>query len=168
MKVAEALRRPVKACTLLSSLEDVGRIMWEADQSAVPVVNELGRVVGLLSDRDLAVSMAAKNRGAAQILVRELLDREFITCSAEDVLAEAVRKMRLHRLRNIVAVGAEGGLVGVLSLEDLAHAADTGGGKSAEGVSCQEIVLALQAIGKTRQEVGETVPRWPWVNADVR
>lgn len=168
MKVAEALRRPAKTCTLLSSLEEVGRILWEADQSAVPVVDDRGRAVGVLSDRDLAVTMAAKNRGAAQILVRELLDRDFITCSAEDPLAEAVRKMRFHRLRNIVAVGTEGTLVGVLSLEDLAHAAVAGAEKTAAGVSCEEIVLALQAIGKTRQEAGETVPRWPWVNADIR
>src|SRR5579862_2288402 len=119
MKVGEVLRRPAKACTLLSSLEDVGRLMWEEDQSAVPVADDRGRAVGLVSDRDLAVTMAAKNRGSAQIMVRELLDRDFITCSAEDDLQEAVRKMRFHRLRNIVALGAERTIVGVLSLEDL-------------------------------------------------
>ena len=123
MKVKDVFKPRVKACTPVTSLDAVGRIMWESDSGAVPVVDAEGKVTGILTDRDLAMAMAAKNRGSSQILVRELTSGEIFTCIPEDELAEAIQKMRTNRIRRLPVIDAQGQLLGMLSLKDLALAA---------------------------------------------
>src|SRR5579862_3875894 len=127
MKAREVIRRSVPFCTPLSSLDDVGRMMYESDQGAIPVVSAEGKVIGLLTDREIAMAMAAKNRGAAQILVRELLGGELVLCTADDAIADVFQKMKTQRIRNLPVVDANGRILGVISLEDLAHASLQGG-----------------------------------------
>ena len=162
MNAREAIRRSVPFCTPLSSLDDVGRMMYESDQGAIPVVDPAGKVVGLITDRELAMAMAAKNRGAGQIMVRELLGGELVRCLADDTMADVTQKMKTQRLRSLSVVDAEGRSVGVLSVEDLAHASSRG------GITHEQIVSILEVLGKTRVESGEAVPKWPWVNAANR
>lgn len=162
MNAREAIRRPVPSCTPLSSLDDVGRMMYESDQGAIPVVDPAGKLIGLLTDREIAMAMAAKNRGAGQIMARELLGGELSRCLADDALADVYQKMKSQRLRSLPVVDAEGRSVGVLSLEDLAHASLQG------GITHEQIVSILDVLGKTRAESGEAVPKWPWVNAGSR
>jgi len=168
MKVREAVRRPVKSCTPLSSLEDVARLMWEGDHSAVPVVDPHGKAVGLLSDREIAVALAAKNRGASHVLVRELLGEDFVTCTPDDDLAVAAQKMREHRLRSLAIIEPDRSLFGVLSVEDLAHAAKVSDAQASPAISYEEVVQVLKAVGRTREEAGENAPRWPWIHAGAR
>lgn len=162
MNAREAVRRPVPFCTPLSSLDDVGRMMYESDQPAIPVVDPSGKVVGLLTDRELAMAMAAKNRGAGQILVRELLGGELVHCLADDAIGDVFDKMKAQRLRSLPVVDAEGKSVGVLSLEDLAYTSRKG------GITHEQIMSILEVLGKTRGESGETAPKWPWINAGSR
>jgi CBS domain-containing protein len=163
MKVKDVFRSQVKSCTPLTSLEAVGRIMWESDCGAVPVVDSEGKAIGILTDRDLAMAMAAKNRGSSQILVRELTSGELFSCVLEDDVTDAIKKMRLHRVRRLPVIDAQGQLAGLLSLKDLALAAKPG-----EGLSYEDIAITLQAVCKTRVEAGERAPQWPWVNAASR
>jgi|SRR5947207_12564661 len=160
MKVKDVFKPRVKACTPVTSLDAVGRIMWESDSGAVPVVDAEGKVTGILTDRDLAMAMAAKNRGSSQILVRELTSGELFTCIPEDELAEAIQKMRTNRIRRLPVIDAQGQLLGMLSLKDLALAA-TGN----SGISYEDVALTLQNVCKPRTEV---LPQWPWVNAASR
>jgi CBS domain-containing protein len=168
MKVKDVFRSQVKSCTPLTSLDAVGRIMWENECGAVPVVDAQGKAIGILTDRDLAMAMAAKNRGSSQILVRELTSGELFSCVAEDDITEAIRKMRLHRVRRLPVIDAQGQLAGILSLKDLALAAKPGKGSDPSELSFEDIALTLQAVSRSRIEAGERVPQWPWVNASAR
>ena len=162
MNAKEAIRRSVPNCGPLSSLDDVGRLMYESDQGAITVSDASGKLLGLLTDREIMMAMAAKNRGAGQIMVRELLGGELPQCKAEDPLADAYAKMKSLRIHSLPVVDAEGHTVGVLSLEDLAHASLKG------GITHEQVVSILDVLGKTRAESGEAVPKWPWVNAANR
>lgn len=160
MKVKEVFKPRVKSCTSTESLDAVGRIMWESDCGAVPVVDAEGKAVGLVTDRDLAMAMAAKNRGASHILVRELISGEIFTCLSEDDVADAIRKMRAHRVRRLAVVDGQGRLLGMLSLKDLALAATAGA-----GLSYEDVAVTLQSVCTPRAEAR---PQWPWVNAASR
>lgn len=159
MKVKDVFNPRAKSCTPVASLDAVGRIMWESDCGAVPVVDAEGKAVGILTDRDLAMAMAAKNRGSSQILVRELTSGELFTCVPEDEVTEAIGKMRTHRVRRLAVVDGLGQLLGMLSLKDLALAS------GASGVSYEDVALTLQTVCKPR---AEALPKWPWVNAASR
>ena len=160
MKVKDVFKPRLKSCTPVTSLDAVGRIMWESDSGAVPVVDAEGKVTGLLTDRDLAMSMAAKNRGSSQILVREVTSGELFTCVPEDEIAAAIQKMRTNRVRRLPVIDAQGKLLGMLSLKDLALAAN-----GSSGISCEDVALTLQTLCQPKTE---TAPQWPWVNAAAR
>ena len=168
MKVKDVFRSSVKSCTPMTSLDNVGRIMWESDCGAVPVVNAEGKTIGILTDRDIAMAMAAKNRGSSQILVRELTSGELFSCAPEENVAEAIQKMRTHRVRRLPVVDPQGQLLGILSLSDLAKAAKQGNGTEAPELSYEDVAITLKAVGKTLAETGERAPQWPWVNAASR
>lgn len=157
MKVKDVFNAQVKPCRITESLDAVGRMMWESDSGAVPVVDGEGKAVGILTDRDLAMALAAKNRGASNILVRELVSGELFTCLSEDEVSEAIRKMRAHRVRRLAVVDAQGLLLGMLSIKDLALAASPGA-----GISYEDVAVTLQAVCKPRADAR---PQWPWVNA---
>lgn len=164
MRVKELLKRRVESCTALTSLDVVARTMWEGECGAVPVVDAEGRAVGIVTDRDIAMAMAAKNRSSSHILVRELLGGDLVSCGAEDEVAEAIKKMRAHRVRRLPVVDPEGRLVGLLSLRDLAAAADGTG----SGVSYQDLAMTLKEVCASRYKPGERRPQWPWVTAESR
>ena len=168
MKVNDLFKRAVKSCTPLASLDAVGRIMWESDCGAVPVVNAEGKAVGILTDRDIAMAMAAKNRGSSQILVRELTSGELFSCAPDEDVSAAIQKMQTHRVRRLPVVDPQGLLMGMLSLSDLAKAAKPGNGAGSSEISFEDVVLTMKAVGKTKAETGEVAPQWPWVNAASR
>ena len=166
MKVHEVYRHPVKTCTPVTSLDAVGKIMWEGDCGAVPVVDSEGKALGILTDRDLAMAMAAKNRGSAQIIVRELTSEKLFSCTPDDDVAAALKTMQARKVRRLPVVDAQGQLLGLLSLKDIALAAKPGSGLGSGDVSHDDIALTMQAVCK-RLEGGER-PKWPWVNAASR
>ena len=124
MRVQEAMSRDVKACREGDALNRAAQLMWEHDIGFVPVVGESGTVVGVLTDRD--VCMAAYTRGQPLWALRaeEVMSREVEFCASESDLQVALALMRDARVRRLPIVDAEGALVGVLSMNDLARAAD--------------------------------------------
>jgi CBS domain-containing protein len=160
MKVKDVYKPRLTACTPVTSLDAVGRMMWESDSGALPVVNADGKVTGMLTDRDLAMAMTAKNRGPSQIMVRELTSGALFTCGPEDDVADAIQKMRMNRIRRLPVIDAQGQLLGMLSLKDLALAAN-----GASGISYEDVALTLRSVCTARTEA---LPQWPWVNAGSR
>ena len=124
MRVQEAMSRDVKACRADDALNRAAQLMWEHDIGFVPVVEESGRVLGVLTDRD--VCMAAYTRGLALWALRadEVMSREVEFCASGSDLQVALSIMRDARVRRLPVVDAEGALVGVLSVNDLTRAAE--------------------------------------------
>jgi len=83
------------------------------------VVLEEDRPIGVLTDRDLALHVVAGRRNADEAQVRDALERPAITVAADAPLAEATELMRRRRLRRLPVVDAEGGVVGILSADDM-------------------------------------------------
>jgi CBS domain-containing protein len=127
MRVRDAMTANVTACTLDSNLAGIASRMWLGACGAVPVVDEGGRVAGIVTDRDICFALAGSDRAATEIRVRELVARRpaLYTCAADDDLVDALRRMRDRRVRRLPVVDAEGRLQGILSMSDaIAHAAD--------------------------------------------
>ncbi|HZY58811.1 MAG TPA: CBS domain-containing protein [Candidatus Binataceae bacterium] len=120
MKVQRIMRHGVKTCHPHDSLNDAAQIMWEDACGSVPVVDEEFRPVGFLTDRDIC--MAAYTQGAplGAMCVASAMARRVVSCSPEDDVTDAARVMRENGVRRLPVVDAEGRLVGLLSLDDLA------------------------------------------------
>jgi CBS domain-containing protein len=124
MRVQEAMSRDVKACRPEDELNRAAQLMWEHDIGFVPVVSETGTVLGVLTDRDLC--MAAYTRGLPlnRMRAEDAMSREVEFCASGSDLQVALHLMRETRVRRLPVVDAEGGLVGVLSMNDLARTAE--------------------------------------------
>jgi CBS domain-containing protein len=118
------------------------RLMWERDCGAVPVVDDAGCVVGMITDRDLC--MAAYTRGARleDIRVGDIMARTAVTCALDDTIESARSKMARAEVRRLPVVDDRGVVCGVLSINDLI--------RRHVGNDADAVVATLAAIGAPR------------------
>jgi CBS domain-containing protein len=114
----EVMVRQVQTCRPDSAASVVAGIMREYDIGFVPVVDEAQRVVGVVTDRDLAMRVLAQRRGDPPI--EAVMSRHVVACRSGDDLGVAERLMTQHKKARIVCTDTEGRLEGVVSVTDLA------------------------------------------------
>jgi CBS domain-containing protein len=100
------------------ALREAAKLMKSGDFGSVPVVED-GRLVGMLTDRDIVVRAVAQGLDPSSAQVGEVASTGPITVEPDQDLAEALRLMAQHRVRRLPVVD-DGKLVGVLSQADIA------------------------------------------------
>ena len=106
-------------CNLEDSLTRAAEIMWQKDCGVVPVVDEEQKVVGMITDRDICIAATTRNQKPSDIKAKEMINREVISCVANDRLETALKKMRRNQLKRLPITGENGELVGILSIADV-------------------------------------------------
>ena len=84
MQVEELMNRDVSTCKRDHMLDCTVRIMWEQDCGIVPVVDELSRVVGVITDRDVCIAAYTQGRPIQEIPAWSVMSRQVHTCHADD------------------------------------------------------------------------------------
>lgn len=119
MKVREVLTRDVRTARPEDTIQQLARLMADADTGAVPIL-EGERPIGLVTDRDIVIRALAEGRGlettASQVMTSNL---EF--ASEDDDLSEVAEKMARMQIRRILVLDDGRRLCGILSLGDLAQ-----------------------------------------------
>lgn len=118
MKVREAMTREVRLARPEQSIRDAAKQMAEMDIGALPV-EENDRLVGMITDRDIAVRAVAQGRGPGTP-VREIMSTEIKYCFEDQSVDEVTQNMGDLRIRRLPVVNRDKRLVGILSLGDLA------------------------------------------------
>jgi CBS domain-containing protein len=131
MQVSEAMSADVKIANPNQSIRDAARTMAEIDAGVLPV-GENDRLVGMITDRDIAIRAVAagKDPGTA---VREVMTDEVKYCFESDDLKEVARNMADIKVRRLPVLNKEKRIVGILSLGDIAV---TEGAKHAGSALC--------------------------------
>lgn len=132
MKVTNAMSRDVKMTNPSQSIRDAARIMADIDAGSLPVA-ENDRLVGMLTDRDIAVRAVAQGK-SADTPVREIMTREVLYCFEDEDLDDVSSNMAKVKVRRMPVVNRDKRLVGIISFGDLARHedADTAGHTIAE------------------------------------
>ena len=146
MKVSEAMSRRVRSCRSSDSLDSVMRILWEEDLGALPVVNDQGQPIAVITDRDVAVAAYTQGRPLSQIQVSVAMSQELHTAHVSDKLSNAERTMRAHQLRRLPVVDESTRLVGMVTLADLARLEARGGEQLATDAGA-----TLAVVSRTRR-----------------
>ena len=142
MRVSEAMTRAVRVANPEQSIREVAKIMAEIDAGAVPV-GENDRLVGMITDRDIAIRAVAKGRGP-HTPVREVMSKEVKYCYEDEDLEHVAFNMGDIQVRRLPVVDRDKRLVGIVSLGDVAQNEDRETtGEATAGVS--------QPGGKHRQ-----------------
>ena len=150
MKVKEIMSASPKTCTLNDNLANVARLMWEADCGIVPVVAEGGRVVGLITDRDICMASMTKGRNVSNIVVEDVVSGKVFTCKPNDDIHIALDTMRENKVRRLPVIAADGTLQGMLSMNDVMLRAEETRDKKAPGVSYGDVVNTYKSICQHR------------------
>jgi MHS family proline/betaine transporter-like MFS transporter len=116
LRLNELVRRKPITISGEATIYDVVKIMAEQNIGFLVVV-ENGRMVGVLSERDVVRSLA--ERGNLSVKVSDICKRDIITLQADATLEEAAEKMGKHGIRHIVVVNKSGEIIGVVSVRDL-------------------------------------------------
>lgn len=120
MNVQRLMTRNVRTCRADDTLDHAARVMWEADVGCLPVVDDEGRPLGMITDRDIC--MAAYTQGVAlrDARVESAMSKTLLTCSPQSSVAEVEELMQRSQIRRVPVVEL-GALVGMVTLGDIAR-----------------------------------------------
>ena len=114
------------------------KMMRDEDVGLAPIV-EGDKLIGMLTDRDIAVRVVAEGKDPGQVTVKEVASKQVVTIDPQQDLDEALRIMAKHQVRRLAVVEEDGKLVGVVAQADVAREGnDARTGELVEEISKQE------------------------------
>jgi CBS domain-containing protein len=121
-KCSDVMTRHPICCLPDDNVVRVGQLMKNRDVGSVPVVHDemTKKLVGIVTDRDLALKIVAVGLDPKTVIVEDVLTRNIVTCQADDDLEIALDAMSQHQLRRIPVVDHEYRIVGIISQADVA------------------------------------------------
>ena len=109
----------LETCSPADTLNEAAQIMWEEDCGAVPVVDADGLLVGMISDRDVAMACYTQGASPAQANVLSSMSRAIYCARPEALLADVIGLMAAYKVRRIPITSEAGTLLGLVALADL-------------------------------------------------
>jgi CBS domain-containing protein len=150
IKVEDLMAVDVRTCGPDDTLNEAAHLLWEHDCGAVPVVAG-GRVVAMLTDRDICMAAYTQNRPLTEIPVSRAMSSELVWCAPDDSLDSALDAMRSAQVRRLPVVDPERRLKGLVSLNDIVRAASEPGSV----VAPSDVVWAFAGICEPRRQLVE-------------
>lgn len=153
-KVQDVMTSDVRVCHAHDTLEQAAQMLWEHDCGCLPVVDQDGVVLAMVTDRDICMAAYTRGRSLREIRVTDAMSRDLACCQPQDGLAEAARRMGERGVRRLPVTDEGGRIQGILSMNDMACACcgTDLGGATGDPVSTP----MLQAlIGVSRHRCGD-------------
>jgi CBS domain-containing protein len=134
MKISEVMTRDVETIRPDQTAQEAAKFMLRADAGSIPVTDS-GRLIGMITDRDIAVRGVAKGYGP-DTPVRELMTDDIVCARHDDDVEDIATKMSEAQVRRLPVIDEQEQLCGIVSLGDLSRETDTDTAAQAlEGVS---------------------------------
>ena len=121
LPVHEIMTRRVTSVHPATSVERAARLMEECDCGGLPVIGDNGVLVGMITDRDIAIRVVARGRDPRHAIVADCMTERVFACYATESVGECMRQMSRHQVRRLPIVDDRGRLVGILAQSDLAR-----------------------------------------------
>jgi CBS domain-containing protein len=134
MRVSEAMSRDVRVANPGQSIRDVAKIMLEIDAGSMPV-GEGDRLVGMITDRDIAVRAVAAGKGPDTPVREVMTSEQVLYCYEDQELNEVAKNMSQVQVRRLPVVNREKRLVGIVSLGDIAQSQKRAASEAVSGVT---------------------------------
>jgi len=140
MKISDIMTTEVRHASPDTSVAAAAALMLDGDCGILPVV-DAGRLVGVVTDRDLYIALATRNVLASDLRVGDVARTGVWTCGPDDDVQAALATMKEHRVRRLPVQGFGGSVLGMVSMNDILLAAG-----ARKPVRNDEVVGTLQAI----------------------
>lgn len=146
MKVKDVMTVDPAAIWITDSLMTAAETMWQNDCGVLPIMKDGKTVVGVITDRDVCMATAMRDRPQSSISVEEVMSGSVYSVTPDDDVHKALELMQEHKVRRLPVVDADGELKGMLSMNDLVLNAKETNGKKKPQLSFQDVVKTYKAI----------------------
>ena len=147
MRVKELMTKDVSFCNPGTNAASAAEIMWARDCGVLPVVDESGPIVGVVTDRDLFIALGTRNRSASELPLGEIMQRKLSVCAPDDDVKSALKTMAQQQVHRLLVVDKSGSLKGILSMNDVILQAKP----ETDGVLRDEVIQTLKALCEHRE-----------------
>jgi CBS-domain-containing membrane protein len=145
MKVKDVMTPDAKAIWITESLAYAAKEMWKNDGGALPIIKDGRKVVGMITDRDICMATAVRDRKPSGISVEEVMNPIVYAAEAEEDIEQALQTMREHKIRRLPVLNVDGELQGIVSMNDIVLKAKERNGKEPQ-IAYVDVVKTYQAI----------------------
>jgi len=143
MKVKDLMTYTVNSCEPDTNLAAAAMMMWDGDCGVLPVVDHDGKVIGVLTDRDITMAVATQNKAPSEIQVNAIVEKHNVAmCSTDDDVKQVLQIMADCQIRRVPVVEDSGKLEGIFSLNDAIHHAKPGNKELSEA----DVMETMRAI----------------------
>jgi CBS domain-containing protein len=148
MRVSEAMKRDVKLARPDQTIQEAAKLMCDIDAGVLPV-GDNDRLVGMITDRDIAVRAVARGKGP-ETVVRDVMSAEVKYCFEDEEVEHVARNMGNQQLRRLPVLNRDKRLVGILSLGDVAIT------QAADKATVGEVLRGISKTGGEHSQTGQT------------
>ena len=150
MNVGDLMTATVRTCGPDDTLETAARLMWDNDCGCVPVTDDDGRPLAMLTDRDVCMAALTQGRPLGELRVRSAMSASLHAVGADDPLSAAEHVMQQTQVRRLPVLGADGRLAGLLSMNDIAREALRERGQRQRSVTSDDVAATLASVCRPR------------------
>lgn len=147
MQLRDIMNQPVVTCRPGDTLNTAAQLMWENDCGALPAVDEEGKAVGMVTDRDICMAAYTQGKALSDLFVGDTMAHKVIACHVGDSLETAEKVMSDAQIRRVPVVDGDNRPIGVVSLSDIARF--TASSKGSNGYD-RKLASTLASISKPR------------------
>lgn len=148
------------SCTRHDSLDQVARLMWDHNCGAIPVVDDERHPVGIITDRDIAMTTMLNHRPQWELTAGELIaDQKLHTCAQDESVENCLATMEKYSIRRLPVIDAAGRLTGIISMGDaIAFTSNSAGrSKSQQQLPPKQTLAMLKAVSAHHANAGGAV-----------
>lgn len=120
MEVAKAMHPQADWASSDTPVSEVARMMEKDDVGAIPIGRD-DRLVGMLTDRDIAIRVVAKGLDPAKTTAEAVMTKDLVWCRTSETVEDAIHLMDQKKIRRLPVIDENKRLVGMLALGDIAH-----------------------------------------------
>ena len=141
MKVKDVMSKNAACCGSDTPLQDVAAMMVDCDCGEIPVSEARGRVIGVVTDRDIVVRGIARGRNPLELVAGDCMSCPAVTVPADMNIKDCCDVLERNQIRRVPVVDAGGACIGIVSLADIA--------RNASGRATAEVVqeVSKPAVG---------------------
>jgi CBS domain-containing protein len=154
MKIEHLMTREVQTCHPADPLTNAAQKMWDHDIGSLPVIDDGGNVVGMITDRDICMAAYTQGRTLSEIPVVIAMSKELFGCSLNDSIKDAEESLRSHQIRRLPVLSEDRKLLGIVSVSDIVREAEREVGFKNREVSTQEVTATLATVCQPRPHNG--------------
>jgi CBS domain-containing protein len=123
LRSRDIMTKDVTTCSPQSSIREAAEKMQDENVGSLPVVDN-GRLIGIVTDRDIVCRVLAEGRDSRAATVADAMSEDLVTCTPEETVLDAIRKMGEHQIRRIPVCDINGRLRGIIAMADVALEAE--------------------------------------------